>query len=73
MPRNHMIRLRRGTAAEWTSVNPVLGDSEPGYVTDEQRLKVGDGVTAWVDLPYTPTAPRVTPDSTDPSILILEF
>jgi hypothetical protein len=45
------IKLRRGTAAAWTAANPVLADGEPGYATDTQILKIGDGLTHWEDLP----------------------
>lgn len=41
------IQLRRGTAAQWSSANPVLAAGEPGYATDTDTLKVGDGTTAW--------------------------
>jgi len=47
-----LIRLRGGTEAEWTAANPVLLAKECGVTTDTHRLKVGDGVTEWVDLPY---------------------
>jgi hypothetical protein len=46
------IRLRRGTAAEWTSEDPVLGLGEAGFETDTGQLKIGDGTTAWGDLEY---------------------
>jgi hypothetical protein len=46
------IRFRRDTAANWTSVNPVLGDGEPGFERDTDQFKIGDGVTAWNDLDY---------------------
>lgn len=46
------IHLRAGTQAEWTAANPILEASEPGYETDTERIKVGDGVTPWADLPY---------------------
>lgn len=46
------IRLRRGTAAEWTAKNPVLADGEPGYETDTRLEKVGDGSTSWNELAY---------------------
>lgn len=42
---------RSDTAANWVSANPVLGDGEIGYVSDEHYHKVGDGVTPWNDLP----------------------
>jgi flagellin-like hook-associated protein FlgL len=44
------IQLRRGTAAEWASVNPVLADSEPGFETDTRILRIGDGITAFTSL-----------------------
>ena len=44
--------LKRGTAARWASVNPILEKGEPGFVYDSNLLKIGDGVTAWNDLPY---------------------
>lgn len=48
---------RRGTAAQWTAADPVLAAGELGIelaVTpgDPSQVKVGDGVTAWTDLPY---------------------
>lgn len=46
------IQFKRGTAARWAELNLVLAAGQPGYVIDENRLKVGDGVTAWNDLPY---------------------
>lgn len=45
-----VIQLRRGKAAEWEEVNPVLRLAEPGFVTDTGELKIGDGITAWKDL-----------------------
>ena len=49
---NTTFRLKRGTAARWAEVNPILDQGEPGFVYDENRLKIGDGVTHWNDLPY---------------------
>lgn len=46
------FEFRRGTAAAWTLVNPVLADGEPGWERDTHKLKMGDGVTAWSLLPY---------------------
>ena len=46
------IRLRGATAAAATLSNPTLAEREPGVEYDTGRLKVGDGVTEWVDLPY---------------------
>ena len=46
------IRLRRGTAAQWTAAAPVLALGEIGIETDTRRFKVGDGSTAWAALSY---------------------
>jgi hypothetical protein len=46
------ILFRRGTAAQWTSANPILGNGEPGYETDTGRLKVGNGTDTWSILSY---------------------
>lgn len=47
------FRVRRGTAASWTSGNPLLLLGEEGYETDTRRRKVGDGVSRWNVLSYT--------------------
>jgi hypothetical protein len=47
-----VIQFKRGTAARWAELNLVLLAGEPGFVTDENRFKVGDGITPWNDLPY---------------------
>lgn len=52
------IQLRRGTAAQWTAANPVLASGEVGVEQaagiNPEKLKIGDGATAWADLPYSP-------------------
>lgn len=45
------FQFRRGKLAEWESINPVLANGEPGFAYDYHILKIGDGKTAWVDLP----------------------
>lgn len=47
-----LIQLRRGIAAQWTAVNPILRNGEPGAELDTSKLKIGDGVTAWNSLDY---------------------
>lgn len=49
--RNDLAQIRRDVAADWSSVNPILAAGEPGYDTTNNILKVGDGTTAWNDLP----------------------
>jgi len=44
--------LRRGTSAQWEENNPVLGTGEPGFELDTKKLKIGDGQTPFMDLPY---------------------
>lgn len=44
------IQMRRGTAAQWSSANPVLADGEIGFVRDDLSYKIGDGTTAWNSL-----------------------
>lgn len=46
------FQLRRGNAAVWERNNPILERGEPGFVIDENRLKIGDGSTPWNDLEY---------------------
>jgi hypothetical protein len=52
MGRNDVIKFKRGTAADWTSLNLVLRVGEPGFETDTGKLKIGDGTTAWNSLVY---------------------
>ena len=46
------IQLRRDTAANWTTNNPTPASGEPCFETDTGKFKIGDGVTAYNDLPY---------------------
>lgn len=46
------IQLRRDTAADWTTNDPTLLAGEVGLETDTNRLKIGDGATAWSSLDY---------------------
>jgi hypothetical protein len=52
MPVITAIKHRRGTAAQWTSANPVLGAGEMGVETDTQKFKFGNGTTTWASLGY---------------------
>ena len=46
------IQLRRDTASNWSTNNPVLAEGEIGIEIDTTLMKVGDGTSAWNDLPY---------------------
>lgn len=46
------IQLRRDTAANWTSSNPILADGEIGLERDTDKFKVGNGTDNWATRPY---------------------
>tara|TARA_B110000503_G_scaffold1165_1_gene1516 strand:+ start:2779 stop:3852 length:1074 start_codon:yes stop_codon:yes gene_type:complete len=49
------ITLRRGTAEQWTTANPILAFGELGVeirIDGSTGFKLGDNATAWADLPY---------------------
>lgn len=46
------IQNKTGTAAAWTSANPILAKGEIGVEIDTAKMKVGDGVTVYNNLPY---------------------
>ena len=48
----HTYQFKRGTAKRWREMNPILRAGEPGLETDTGKLKVGDGFTPWIRLPY---------------------
>jgi hypothetical protein len=59
------IQLRRDTAAAWALAAPVLAQGEEGLELDTNRRKVGDGITAWNNLPYTNIALNMTGEMRD--------
>ena len=46
------MQQRRGTAAQWTSANPILAAGEIGFETDTGKFKMGNGSSAWSALSY---------------------
>ena len=50
------IQLRNDSSTKWTSTNPTLLEGEVGVENDTRLIKIGDGTTAWVDLPYANAA-----------------
>lgn len=44
------IRVKR--AKEWSELNPVLRNGEPGFDRTAGRLKIGNGETPWNDLSF---------------------
>lgn len=55
-----LIRFRRGDAARWLEVDPVLAQGEPGFESDTGGYKIGDGTSAWSRLPYLGTGSDTT-------------
>ena len=48
----HRIVQRGNTAATLATRNEILLEKELCFETDTGRYKLGDGITAWLDLPY---------------------
>jgi hypothetical protein len=46
------IQLRRDTAANWTSADPVLAAGEVGVDLTTGQIKIGDGTLSWTELNY---------------------
>lgn len=44
---NVRFQMKKDTTAGWTAANPTLLVGEPGFDTDQNILKIGDGVTQW--------------------------
>jgi hypothetical protein len=45
-----LIQLRRDTEENFFSNNTILAAGEPGYATDSNAFKIGDGVRPWSEL-----------------------
>ena len=63
------FQLRRATNAQWESNNPVLLAGEPGLASDTSQLKIGDGITNWINLPYINIAGIPGQDGTPTQLL----
>lgn len=61
-----LIQVRRDTATNWNAKNPTLAAGEIGYETTSGKVKVGDGSTAWVSLPYIGSSLTVRDTDSDP-------
>lgn len=56
---NTKIVSRNDISSNWTRANPILL-GEIGVETDTNKLKVGNGVNNWNDLPYMMGDNRLT-------------
>jgi hypothetical protein len=55
-----VIKIRRGTTTQWTASNRVLQLGELGLDTTLNKLKAGNGTTAWSSLPFLQADADVT-------------
>lgn len=46
------VQYRKDTITNWSTRDPILALGEPGYEIESGRLKIGDGVSTWNQLPY---------------------
>ena len=46
------IQLRRGTATNWFTANPILAVGEMAIESDSDRYKLGNGINRWNELTY---------------------
>lgn len=65
------FKLRRGLAADWASVNPILSDGEPGFELDTFKLKIGNGTTNYNSLPYIADASALYSSDEDNSVVFV--
>lgn len=66
------FKLRRGKAAEWSQVNPVLAQGEPAFELDTFKLKIGNGVMSYNELPYIADAAALQSSDSESSILFVD-
>lgn len=57
----YTFQFRRGLAQEWLTKDPILRIAEPGVETDTGKMKLGDGLRTWSNLPYLVPTPTPTP------------
>ena len=57
-----IIQVRRDTAANWTSNNPILATGELGFETDTGLFKIGRNDTDWTSLAYAQVAGPTGPE-----------
>jgi len=46
------FQMKRGSLDNWHNTNPKLTQGEPGLELDTNKIKIGDGIHFWDDLPY---------------------
>lgn len=61
---NTKIILRNDTLATWNSTNPVLSKGEVAIVSDQNKLKFGNGIDSFTQLKYSGIELSDIPDAT---------
>ena len=51
-PKKPPIQLKRGTYRAFFNINPILLEGQPAFEIDTNRLKIGNGISHYNDLPY---------------------
>jgi len=51
-PKKPPIQFKRGTYRAFQNVNPVLFEGQPAFEIDTNRMKIGNGINHYLDLPY---------------------
>lgn len=49
---SYQIQIRRDSEANWNTNNPVLAAGEIAFSTDINKVKIGNGTSAWASLTY---------------------
>ena len=49
---SNRLQIRRGLGSAWQTSNTLLTQGELGLDTSTGKLKIGDGILHWNDLPY---------------------
>lgn len=65
------IQLRRGTAAQWSSINPIIAEGELCVELDTSKFKIGDGIHHWNDIPYSENRNTLANMATDVDVTYL--
>ena len=46
------IQFKRGTYRAFATVNPILFEGQPAFEIDTNRLKIGNGFSRYLEIPY---------------------
>ena len=58
-----ILRIRRGTTAQWAASTKVMKLGELGIDTTLNKIKTGNGIAVWNNLPYINVLPQEFADA----------